>query len=226
MSPELLAATQGANQIQAPASNLGASQGPELAALYQSSFQLPQSQGAVSAQANVAAEQVAAAKKAAAEAEQRQKDLSDPSKYRQVQNKNGGYDFYDPNGNQVDIATLSAKTGTKPADWLKDSQDPTDVQYKNDYSNLQKFMDAVTSKDKKTVDAFTSTDSNLKKYTQSKGGLHNLMQDFYNSYQRYYVPRSQDPQAWGRIPGSPLVPTSQGSSSTDLQGLISQLSGQ
>lgn len=199
MDPALLAATQGANQIQAPASNLGASQGPELANLYRSSFQLPQSQGAVGAQANVAQQQVDAAKAAQALAEQKQKDLADPSKYRQVASKDGGYNYFDPDGNQIDIATLTQRTGTKPADWLKDSQDPTDIQYLQDQGNLNKFVNAVLGKDKKTVDQFTYADPALKKFVSGKGGVHNLIQQFQQTYKRYYT------SDWGALPGNPVV---------------------
>lgn len=218
MSPELLAATQGANQIQAPVSNLGASQGAELANMYQSSFQLPQSQGAVGAQANIAAEQVAAAKKAAAEAEQRQQDLANPDKYRKVPSKDGGYDFFAPDGSQIDIATLTQKTGTKADYWLKDSQDPTDIQYLEDSKNLQNFVNAALTKDKNTyqgyIDSAKANGIDLNPYIKNKGGVHNLIQKFQQTYQRYYVPQSKDPQAWGRVPGNPVVPASQGSSTT------------
>lgn len=216
MDPNLTAATIGANQIQAPSSSLGASQGPELANAYRSSFQLPASSSAVSAQANVSQAAVAAAKAAAAaEAAKRQADLSDPSKYRQVPSKDGGFNYFDPNGNQVDIATLTQRTGTKPQDWIKGSEDPTDIQYQQDYQNLQKFTNAVLTRDKATVDKFLNNDPNLKQYTQGKGGIHNLINQFQQTYQRYYVPRSQDPQAWGRVPGGPVVSAGQSGNSNN-----------
>lgn len=213
MDPNLLKAVKSAAAIKAPKSSLGASQGKELAALYQSSFQLPQATGAVSAAANIAQQQVAASKRAAAEAKQREQDLADPSKYRVVQKEDGGYDFFAPDGSQVDIATLTQRTGTKPEYWLKDSQNPIDIQYIQDKKNLEKFMNALITKDQKTIQDFTNNDEKLKSYTADQGGVHNLLQQFEQTYQRYYVPRSVSPQAWGVNPGAPVVPAAQSGSS-------------
>lgn len=208
-------ATLGANAISAPTSTLGASNAPELANLYQSTFQLPQSSGATAAHAQLAsdvvAEQKAAAARAAAEAKQKAADLSDPNKYRVVQKDDGGYDFFAPDGSQVDIATLTKNTGTKPTDWLAgkygDSQNPIDIQYVEDQKNLSDYIKAKLSGNKTKIDAYETADPSLKQY-QGQGGAHQLISKFQQAYQRYYVPRTQDPNAWGQNPGdSPQVPS-------------------
>jgi hypothetical protein len=219
---DLKAAVLGAQNLGAPAGNpLGASNYGEISGLNKSSFQLPLATGAVSAGGQIAADQVAAAKAAAAHAEalakKKAEDASDPSKYRQVQKDDGGYDYFDPDGNQVDIATLSKRTNTKPKDWLKDSQNPIDIQYLEDNNNMNDYIKAKLSGDKKKIQKYEDARPELKKY-QGKGGAHQLITDFQNHYQRYYVPRSQDPNAWGARPADwPVVPV--GGDNFDDSGL-------
>lgn len=200
-------ATLGASAISAPVSPLGASNAPELGKLYQSTFQLPQSEGATSAHAQLASQVVAEQKAAAAAAKQKQKDLSNINSYKLVKKKDGGYDFFDPDGNQVDIATLTQRTGVKPADVVKDSENPIDIQYVNDYNNLQDYISAKLSGDSKKAKAYEASKPELAQY-QGKGGAHQLISDFQNYYQRYYTPRDVNPNAWGVTPGdNPFVPT-------------------
>lgn len=137
------------------------------------------------------------------------KSLTDPNAYKKVRKQDGGFDFFDPQGNQVDIATVADRTGTKAGDWVSDSENPIDIQYNNDYKNLQGFMDAVLSKDQAKIDQFTSTDPNLQQYISGRGGIDRLMQEFKKAYQRYYTPRSVDQQAWGQAPSRVVVPTPQ-----------------
>ncbi len=202
----------GAQGIQAPTSTLGASNAPEIAAMYQSSFQLPQSSGAAGAAANIsgdiAAEQRAAAARAAAAAAKKADDMKDPNKYRRVKKDDGGYDFFDPDGNQVDIATLTERTQTSATDWIKDSENPIDIQYQEDFNNLQDYMRAVAGGDKEKAEAYQKSSPELQQFND-RGGLDRLMKQFKQSYQRYYVPRSTDAQAWGASPGGPTVPATQ-----------------
>lgn len=207
MNPDLRAATLAASNIGVPASSLGASNAPEIAKLYEAGFQLPQAKLAAGAQAqnaqNVVTEQENAAKLAA----QKEKDKANIGAYKIVKKGDGGYDFFDPAGQQVDIATVSQRTGAKPAEILKDSENPTDIQYVQDYSNLQDFIRAVLSGDKKKRDSYIAAQPELKSYSD-KGGVSRLITDFQKSYQRFYVPRSTDPNAWGySVPKSPVVPT-------------------
>lgn len=213
MDPSLKAATLGAANIQAPPSPLGASNAPELAKLYQSGFQLPQATGATNAAGNIASQELTAA------SSKKSNPLADINNYKFVQKPDGGYDFYDPAGQQVDIATLANRTGAKPADVLKDSQNPIDIQYRNDYKNLQDYVNAVLSKDTAKIKAYQKAEPALQQYTD-KGGVHKLIEQFQQSYERYYVPRSINPNAWGaNVPNNPIVPTAQ--TGTALPGLPS-----
>lgn len=200
-------ATLGAAAIAPPPSTLGASQGPELANMYRSTFQLPLATGAVSAAANTAGDIVAEQKRQAAIAAQKQKDQADPKSYKKVKKDDGGFDFFDSDGNQVDIATLAKRTNTKASDWIDDSENPIDIQYKNDYKNLQDLLNAVSSRDTKKVESFQQSfkDEGLPDITQQKP--QDIIDQFKQYYERYYTPREQNPNAWGVTPNNaPYVP--------------------
>lgn len=207
MDPALREAVLAAQNIQAPASPLGAPNAPELAKLYAASFQLPQATVASKAQAQNAQEKVKQDEYAAKIAAQKEADKADFKAYRVVKKSDGGYDFFDPDGQQVDIATLTQRTGVNPVDILKDSENPIDIQYVQDYNNLQDFVRAVLSGDRKKVESYTAAKPELNQY-KDKDGINRLIQDFRQAYQRYYIPRSINPQAWGaKVPGSAVVPT-------------------
>lgn len=210
----LKAATLGAQAIQTPGSTLGASNAPEIAAMYQSSFQLPQSQAATVGAAGVAGDimeqrraAAAAAARAAAEAKAKEEDLADPKKYRRVKKSDGGYDFFAPDGSQVDIATLTQRTQTKARDWVDDSENPIDIQYLEESKNLNDYIKAKLTKNEKVYQAYEEANPELKQY-QDKGGVDRLINQFKQRYERYYVPRSVNPNAWGTRPSdNPLIPS-------------------
>lgn len=186
---------------------------PELAQAYASSFDRVgrQTQNAGNEyNTGVQAQAEQAQRKASLEAEsQRLKDMTDPNKYQLRQKEDGGYDFFDPEGNQIDVATYTQRTGQRAADVLKDSQNPIDIQYVEDFNNLQGFFTALVNKDTKSIEAYKKQQPNLSKY-EGAGGMDKLTQDFKKYYQRYYVTRQQDPNAWGTRPQQgTLVPSSQ-----------------
>lgn len=213
----LKAATLGAQQIQSPASPLGASNAPELAGLYRSSFQLPQSNAATKAQGfqtgvTVANQQEADKQKIEQLKLQAQDlaDQNDPSKYAVKRKDDGGYDFFDPKGNQIDIATYTQKTGLKAADVLKDSENPIDIQYREDYTNLQDLINAVVNKDEDKLAQYEEAHPGI---TKSKP--QDIIQQFKDYYKRIYTPRSVDANAWGVTPqAGVLIP---GSATVDKQ---------
>lgn len=205
----LKAATLGAQQIQAPSSNpLGASMAPEISRLNQVNFQLPQSRQASRAMIDrnqvILTNQKQAAEQHLQDLKQQAQDIADqadPKSYSKVKKADGGFDFFDSKGNQIDIATLAQKTQTKPTDWIDDSENPIDIQYREQKKNLDKYIAAKIGGNKKVADAYETSDPALKQY-QGVGGAHQLAMDFAKAFQRYYVPRTQDPQAWGANNGN------------------------
>ena len=81
-------------------------------------------------------------------------DMMDPGKYQQKDNGKGGYDFYNPKGEKITIDEYSRVTGQNRAKILSDSQDPMDIQFRNDYNNLQDLLQAVVNGDKETVNSY------------------------------------------------------------------------
>jgi hypothetical protein len=217
----LKAAVLGANQLQAPQDNpLGAFNAPEIANFNRSAFQLPQSQEASQAmgfQDNVTLENqaaaAAAAKRAAELKIQKEQDLTDKDKYRRIRKADGGYDFVDPEGKQIDIATLSKRTNTKPEYWVSDSENPIDIQYIGQKKHLDTYLQAKLGGDQKTVDAYEASDPTLKDY-QGKGGPHKLIQDFYSHFRRYY-----EPARWGDPNGDNVFSGSDPNSLRDGGGI-------
>lgn len=132
MDPALRDAVLGATNIQSPTSPLGSF--PELARLYQSSFQLPQSGGAANALANQATQTVADQKAAAA--------AKKKSDYQRIKKKDGGYAFFDPSGKEISAYDYANGVGKNPADVLADSENPIDIGYQQDYKNLQDYIGA------------------------------------------------------------------------------------
>lgn len=224
---QLKDAVLGATQQGSPGSPLG--NFPELAKLYESSFQLPLSNAATQVQAANTGVTVAnqkAAEEAAIRAEsQRIQDESDPKKYQVVRKEDGGFDFFDPSGNQIDIATYTQKTGQRTIDVIKDSENPIDIQYVNDYQNLQDYVGALQNGDREKLDAIRQASPELSKY-DGKGGVDKLIKDFKNYYQRYYVTRQQNPQAWGTRPNQNLfVPNAQVAANNSLYGTDAGIGG-
>jgi hypothetical protein len=201
----LTAAVLGAHNIQAPQSNpMGAYNGAEISNYNKGAFQLPQSQGASKAagfnDSTLVSNQIVNRKNDKILA-QRQMDVADKSKYRRIRKADGGFDFVDPNGKQIDIATLSKLTDTKPEYWISDSENPTDIQYIEQKKHLDTYLQAKLGGDQKTVNAYEATDPALQSY-QGKGGPHQLIQDFYDHFKRYY-----SPQDWGANNGDNMFHT-------------------
>jgi hypothetical protein len=134
MDPSLRQAVLGSASIQTPTSPLGSF--PELAALHQSSFQLGQSSGAASALANNA-QQTVAEQKAIAEAKKKQ-----VSNYQRLKKSDGGYTFVDPDGKEISAYEYANAIGKSPSDVLKDSENPLDIGYQQDFKNLSDYINS------------------------------------------------------------------------------------
>lgn len=101
-------------------------------------------------------------KQARAAAMQRLQDKLDPSKYQVRRKQDGGFDFLDPEGNKIDINTYSKVTGQRVVDILKDSENPTDLEYVNDWSNMNSLLNAMYNNDTDTIASFVEQNPSLK----------------------------------------------------------------
>lgn len=184
-------ATLGAADISPPPSPLGASNAPELANLYKSTFQLPLVTAASNAAGNTASAIVAQRKAEAAAALQAAKDRQDPSKYQQIRKDDGGYAFLDPSGKEITAQQYADITGKDPAGVLKDSRNPIDQAFVSDYNSLQQyFQDKINARfDQTAADRAAATEQAVKDAygVDLAGQDHNqVVQTFMNSYPTVY----------------------------------------
>lgn len=92
-------------------------------------------------------------------------DMMDPGKYQRVRKDDGGFAFFDPSGKEIGIDTYTKRTGLRAAEVLKDSDNPLDRQYVNDYNNMNQLMNAAQNGDSNTVNTIleqNGLDKNLK----------------------------------------------------------------
>jgi hypothetical protein len=188
------AAITGASQVQAPTSD------PALAALFGSSFQLAQSNrgvgglgtlNGVQAQTDENAQRLAMQEKAdevKAKAQQL-KDLQDKNKYEKVRKDDGGFDFYNPLGQKIDIHQFSQVTGKSVADVLKDSENNLDLQFQQDYKTMQDIANAYANGDKEFLDKLAE-DSGDKAFFKGKTAA-DVMKLFRQGYPTIYGQQGQ-----------------------------------
>ena len=133
--------------------------------------------------ANQAAEAEKQAAEAARQAQmQKIKDKLDPNKYRAVKDReDGGYSFYDPDGNRIGIDRFSSVTGLDPAKILSNSDNPFDLQYVNDYNNTRDLVTAIQNGDVDTINAFKAENKELGKMKPE-----DLMRELIRKYPHIY----------------------------------------
>lgn len=140
---QLKSAVLGAQQQGSGDSPLG--NFPELSKLYSSSFQLPVSNAAASAAGNVTSDIVAQQKAQAAAAAQAASSGGGGSRsggggFKIVARPDGGFGFYDANGNEVSANDYSQATGKDLSAVLKNSRNPVDRAFLQDYKQLNDYI--------------------------------------------------------------------------------------
>lgn len=135
---------------------------------------------------NLAGE-VAQQEKEAAEAARRAQaqkiqDKLDPNKYQAKKDReDGGYSFYDPEGNAIDINRFSQVTGLNPSKILADSDNPFDRQYVNDYQNTRDLVTAIQNGDTDTINSYRAENAELGKMKPE-----DLMRELIRKYPHIY----------------------------------------
>jgi hypothetical protein len=179
------------NAIQTPTSPLG--NFPELANMYRSNFQSIPSNAQTSAQAQADQTTVANAKAAASQK---------ASNYQQIARPDGGFGFYDPNGQEITAAQYASATGKAPGDVLKNSTNPIDIGYQKDFKDLQDYINLKlqSSKDTAAKQKATAIEQDVQKNYKiniSKMTPAQLIQQFQSAYPTVYGANQ------GNAPGVP-----------------------
>lgn len=114
---------------------------PEIAKLYSSAPAVAKSDLASAGPQYNTGVRVAsdAAAAAAARARAEAAAENDPSKYKQVLTQDGGYKFYDAQGNEISASLYAAARNESPADVLKNSYNPIDRAFIEDYKSLRTY---------------------------------------------------------------------------------------
>ena len=133
-----------------------------------------------------AAEANAKAKSLEAKAAQDEVDrLSDPKNYRAIVNDVGGYDFLNPDGQQISAVDYAKATNKHITDLYKDSQDPNDKDFTDDYKKVLELGKIIQSGDKKARDTFYKKNPEWKKaYSQTP--YNDIVKDLQNEYSGYF----------------------------------------
>lgn len=149
-----------AASVQAPTTSI-----PELAAYSRAAFLDPltkrgvQAGGALSGQKAKEADEADEMARKAKIAELQ--DQADPSKYQKVRKTDGGFQFLDPTGKEIDINTFAQRTGQRRVDILKDSENPVDQEYISDWQNMNELAQAFYNNDTATIQAYQAANPNL-----------------------------------------------------------------
>lgn len=107
-------------------------------------------------QKRYAAAAAAAAREAEATRIKTRMDEVDPKNFKMEPADDGGYNFYDGAGKQIDIGTFARATGARPNELLKDSQNPNDQKFVRDFEIVQTIANAMVNGDKDTIGTMRS----------------------------------------------------------------------
>lgn len=137
---------------------------------------------ALAGRAGTIADQEEAERKAAQQRRiQELQDLADPGKYERRRKDDGGFAFFDPTGKEIGIDMYAKRTGVRPAEILKDSDNPLDRQFVNDYSNMNDLMQAAFNGDNDTVNSILD-DNGLSRNTKPQSYMSQLVQRYPHIY--------------------------------------------
>lgn len=96
-------------------------------------------------------------------------DQADPSKFQQVAKADGGYSFFDGVGNEISAWEYARATGKSPTDILKNSQNPIDMGFNQDYKQLQDYLNA--KRNSKNDETAAETAANIEAIVKKNYGI-------------------------------------------------------
>lgn len=129
-----------------------------------------------------------AAQAAKDEAEKKQKELDyikDPKNYKKIVNDVGGYDFYDGMGGKITAREFASATNQHITDVYKDSQDPNDKDFTDDYNKVLELGKIIQSGDKKARDKFYKENPDWEKAYHNTP-YNDIVKDLHNEYSGYF----------------------------------------
>ena len=101
--------------------------------------------------------------------EQRKREQESPENYQRILNDAGGYTFVDGTGKPISVNEYARGKNQTIADALKDSADPNDIDFTNDYQDTMKLGSIMASGNKKELDKFYEERPGLKSFISDNG---------------------------------------------------------
>lgn len=126
----------------------------------------------------VANAQDSAEKNAAKVQLQRLQDMQDPNKYQKIRKSDGGFEFLDPMGKPISVSQYAQVTGLTRAAALKDSENPLDQQFVNDYNNLQNLTDDINNHDTTRIATFMQNNKSIAPDAKPQDLIQNLVKKY------------------------------------------------
>lgn len=121
------------------------------------------------------------AKKAEAEV----KRLTDPNEFKATINDKGGYDFTNPLGAKISAVQYARAKNIQLTDVFKDSQDPNDQDFVDDYKKLTELGKIVQSGNGKARDKFFKNNPDWKEaFGESSYG--DIVKKMHSTYPGYF----------------------------------------
>ena len=168
----------------------------------------------------------AASQQAAAQERQKLEDKYNPSKARMVPKDDGGYDFYDGAGEKINVFNFSQLTGARPDDILKDSYNPRDQQFVQEYGVLRQFTSAMANNDNEMLSKMRAADPDkFNELTTQYQKPAELISAFKDRYSEYFSDRDPDHPTQPRASNFLPINKVQVDNET-LQGLLSETTAQ
>jgi len=132
------------------------------------------------ANAQVNADNAEAARRAAQEAEQlrisqemkvqqRQAEAKSPDNYQSIINEAGGRTFVNGEGKPISVNEYARGKNITIADALKDSADPADIDFVNDYKDTMQLGQIMSTGNKDALDKFYEDRPGLQQYVKDNG---------------------------------------------------------
>lgn len=151
-------------------------------------------------QAAAAAKKLAEKKKAEEinELEKKKAALEDvPDNYQAIVNDAGGYDFYNPGGEPISAVEYARKTNQRVTDVLKDSEDVYDKDFVQDYENVYRLGQIISSNDKDARDEFFKKNPEMKElqdmpYEEVVSNLRELYPEYFRGRELSRPGREED----------------------------------
>jgi len=116
---------------------------------------------------------------------QEEKYKTNPDNYQAVINNVGGYAFFDPEGSPISAVEYARKTNQQITDIYKNSQDPNDEDFLNDYNLVTELGKAVQSGDADARDKLYEKNPNFEEEYHDKTYDY-IVKDLHANYPGYF----------------------------------------